>query len=68
MISRGGIDRQRQEAEKIRSMTERDQFPDTETIRELDDEFIAMGLSPGGCADLLAISFMLLFLERNGER
>ena len=68
MISRGGIDRQRQEAERIRSMTERDQFPDTETIRELDDEFIAMGLSPGGCADLLAISFMLLFLERNGER
>ena len=65
MISRGGIEKQRQMAEKIRLITEKDPIPGPETIRELDDEFITAGLSPGGCADLLAISFMMLFLERN---
>ncbi len=29
----------------------------------LDAEFIAANLSPGGCADLLALSFMLRFME-----
>lgn len=34
--------------------------------QELDTEFITTNLSPGGCADLLALSFMLCFLEGMG--
>ena len=30
--------------------------------RRLDGEFIALNISAGGCADLLAIAFMLVFL------
>lgn len=33
-------------------------------MREMDAELIAAGLSPGGCADLLAVSFLLWFLEK----
>ncbi|MBR2806066.1 MAG: citrate lyase holo-[Oscillospiraceae bacterium] len=67
MISRGGVDKQRQASEKIRSVIEENPFPDEETIRGLDDEFIAERQSPGGCADLLAISLMMLFLEQHEE-
>lgn len=34
-----------------------------ESARQLDEFFIRHNISAGGCADLLAISFMLLFLE-----
>lgn len=32
-------------------------------IYKMDEEFIEMNISPGGCADLLAITFMLYFIE-----
>ncbi len=35
--------------------------------RSLDAEFIAANLSAGGCADLLALSFMLVFMESPEE-
>lgn len=39
---------------------------DFDAVRELDRECIERNLSPGGCADLLAISVMLYFiLEKN---
>ncbi|MGD9568864.1 MAG: triphosphoribosyl-dephospho-CoA synthase [Sedimentibacter sp.] len=34
-----------------------------EDIKNLDKQFIAMNISPGGCADLLAVTYMLYFLE-----
>jgi len=36
-------------------------------LDRLDQEFIRNNLSPGGCADLLALSFMLYFLECDGH-
>lgn len=39
-------------------------FPGKARLEELDDAFIARNLSPGGCADLLAVT---LFLERLGQ-
>ena len=38
-------------------------LPDLAAIGELDAAFIAEHLSPGGCADLLAISFFLYYLN-----
>lgn len=34
-------------------------------VSHLDKKFIEMNISPGGCADLLAMSFMLYFLEES---
>ena len=34
-------------------------------IKEIDNKFISLNLSPGGCADLLAITYMLYFLDNN---
>ena len=34
-------------------------FPSIADIEELDDAFIARNLSPGGCADLLAVTYFL---------
>ena len=32
-------------------------------LHEIDKDFIARNISPGGCADLLAVAIMLYFLE-----
>ena len=34
-------------------------YPCIEDVEELDDAFIARNLSPGGCADLLAVTYFL---------
>lgn len=39
-------------------------FPSMQTICHMDEEFIKRNLSPGGSADLLAMTYFLLFLEQ----
>ncbi|MEA2071230.1 MAG: triphosphoribosyl-dephospho-CoA synthase [Asgard group archaeon] len=39
-----------------------------EKVRELDKEFIELNISPGGCADLLAVALMLYFLTEEDKR
>lgn len=36
-----------------------------EDISKIDKEFIGLNISPGGCADLLAITYMLYFIEND---
>jgi len=47
----------------------RDREPEAWDIKviskKLDDIFILINVSPGGCADLLAITFMLYFLFKS---
>ena len=38
-----------------------------ELLCQLDQQYIAENLSPGGCADLLAATFFLHFLENTAE-
>ncbi len=38
-----------------------------EAVQRLDVFLVDKGMSPGGCADILAVSFFLLFLERDRE-
>ena len=38
-------------------------LPDLADIAQLDEAFIRDNLSPGGCADLLAISYFLFYLN-----
>lgn len=41
-----------------------DREPSESEIILMDDEFIKRGLSPGGCADLLALSYFLLRIQK----
>ena len=38
-------------------------YPDEDTLVELDDQFITENLSPGGSADLLALTYLLHFFK-----
>jgi len=57
-------DRQTQLAvqKQVKSLLETDPFPAKEVIEALDQEFIEKNLSPGGSADLLALTLCLQFL------
>lgn len=67
MIHRGGIELAESSKEEVRALLFRitpDNFNDQ--ISALDSSYIKKNLSPGGCADLLAVSLMFLFLEHAG--
>ena len=38
---------------------------DTDDLRRMNDEFAAKNISPGGCADLLAIAYFLYFVKND---
>ncbi len=66
MIKRGGLET----AKRCRKQAN-DILQDTENISlaaltQLDHQYIQNNLSPGGCADLLAISLMLFFSSLYG--
>ena len=48
-------------AEAVRRLQKKgvDAEPIITRIEELDDKFIEKNLSPGGCADLLAVTYLL---------
>ncbi len=61
--ARGGAGGQRWAAEAAAKLTDGGRIPGEAELQALDAEFIARNLSPGGCADLLAIAYFLRFLE-----
>lgn len=64
MIHRGGIalaQKRRDQARDILAQLNPENFQ--AFLEQLDKQYIQENLSPGGCADLLAISLMLFFLE-----
>ncbi len=63
MISRGGRKEQLRTTKKIAELLKANPYPDKETLINLDDEFIEKNLSPGGSADLLALSWLLYFFK-----
>ena len=66
MIHRGGLARARQcrVAEELYRRATPENF--RALLNDLDRQYIREHLSPGGCADLLALSLMLFFLEQDG--
>lgn len=67
MIHRGGLElaiESKKEAGALLSEITPDNFK--EKLAALDTNYIEKNLSPGGCADLLAISLLFLFLENSG--
>lgn len=59
MVARGGPERAKKAAEDCAQLLKRSPRPEMEEIARLDLEFIRENLSPGGCADLLAITYFL---------
>jgi len=48
------------------SLLSTDPYPSVQQIESLDQAFIARNLSPGGCADLLAVTYFLHKLREEG--
>ena len=63
LIHRGGLETARAMQEKVATILEDAKYPTRETLLELDKAFIEKNLSPGGTADLLAITYFLYFLR-----
>lgn len=63
LLSRGGIDGAEWAAQQAKELFQSGELPSVEQIKWLDQEMIKRNLSPGGCADLLAITYFLHFCE-----
>lgn len=63
IIARSSRDRQGRLTEELRGFLTQTPYPDAEALARLDDRFIAENLSPGGSADLLALTYLLHFLK-----
>lgn len=59
LYHRGGSPGAAYAKEAARTLLQKSSWPTTQQLEELDDAFIARNLSPGGCADLLAVTCFL---------
>lgn len=65
LIARSDIRTQKQIVSEIKALLAETPYPDKQILEQLDKAFIEKNLSPGGSADLLAICYLLYFLEQN---
>ena len=66
LIARGGLEAQRAAAAEAAELLSRTPYPDREALEQLDRAYVEKNLSPGGCADLLAVCYLLHFLKEEG--
>lgn len=66
LFARGGIEQQQWASQQAGDLLTGGPRPDLEAVRELDRAMIQRNLSPGGCADLLAITYFFHFLTAAG--
>lgn len=65
LYHRGGISGAKYAMETTKKLLDNFPEPTKEQIEALDCDFIKQNLSPGGCADLLAVTYFLYSLEKN---
>lgn len=63
LIARSNVSTQQKTVKALKDLLARTPFPDRQTLKQIDNAFIEQNLSPGGSADLLAICYLLYFLE-----
>ena len=61
LISRGGHEGQQWSAQQAKALLSSGPCPERGALERLDQDMIHKNLSPGGCADLLAITYYLFF-------
>lgn len=64
LYHRGGAEGATFAAEAAQALIKDGKFPATADVEALDDAFIERNLSPGGCADLLAVTYFLHHLYK----
>lgn len=64
LYHRGGKDGARWASSSANMLLQSHSYPTIAQIEALDDAFIARNLSPGGCADLLAVTYFLHALQQ----
>lgn len=67
MIHRGGYEQAKAASEQAKRLLEREPFPGAEALEEMNRDFVEKNLSPGGTADLLAMTLMLHFLKEEAH-
>ncbi len=65
LIHRSNLQQQQAISAEITALLEKDPYPSREILQELDRQFIEKNLSPGGSADLLALTYFLYFLQKS---
>ena len=65
LIARGGTEGRQWAARAAAKLAET--VPDKQALQALDQDFIRKNLSPGGCADLLAITYFLHFCNEKQQ-
>lgn len=63
LYHRGGKEGADYAAVQAAKLLENSEYPTCEAIREMDRLFVQRNLSPGGCADLLAVTYFFDLLE-----
>ena len=63
IIARSSRERQLALTEQLKKLLSKTPYPDRETLEKMDKSFIAERLSPGGSADLLALTYLLYFFK-----
>lgn len=64
LIHRSDRQTQQKVQKQVADILQETPFPSMETIAALDRDFIKQNLSPGGSADLLAVTYFLFFLSQ----
>ena len=67
IIARSSRERQMALTEELKALLAQTPYPDKDALAALDDRFIAENLSPGGSADLLALTWLLHFVTTEGN-
>lgn len=62
LIHRSDLQQQQAISAQIAELLKKDAYPAKEVLEELDRQFVEKNLSPGGSADLLALTYFLHFL------
>ena len=65
LYHRGGTEGAQYAIQRVVNLLNSTPEPEIEQIELLDEDFICRNLSPGGCADLLAITYFLSSLEEH---
>ncbi len=63
LIARSDLATQQETVLQLKELLMHNPYPDLPTLRQLDSKFMEKNLSPGGSADLLAVCYLLYFLE-----